>query len=143
MIATDLVDRTGHFMNDEPRSLAQLRDAVHAFAAERDWERFHTPKNLAISLSLEAAEVLEHFQWLTAEESARLDEAARAELAHEIGDVLIYLVRLAELTGIDPLAAACEKMALNARRYPVERSRGSAAKYDRLEPPDRRTDESP
>jgi dCTP diphosphatase len=99
-------------------SLQQLALELRRFAAERDWESFHTPKNLASALIVEAAELLEHFQWLTPEQSGNLTPETRNEVAHEIADVLIYLTRLADQLGIDMLAAASEKMALNARKYP-------------------------
>lgn len=113
-------------------SLQALREAVRAFAAEREWERFHTPKNLAMALAGEAGEVIEHFQWLTAEESAALPEATREEVAMELADVLLYLVRLGDVLGIDLADAARRKLAINAQRYPVDRARGRADKYDRL-----------
>lgn len=99
-------------------SLEQLALELRRFAGERDWEPFHTPKNLAAALIVEAAELLEHFQWLTPEQSCNLAPETRTEVAHEIADVLIYLTRLADQLGIDMLAAASEKMALNARKYP-------------------------
>lgn len=117
-------------MNED--SLLGLRDALRAFAAEREWTPFHTPKNLAMALAGEAGEVIEHFQWLTAEESASLPEAARAEVALELADVLLYLVRLADVLGVDLAAVAQHKLEINAERYPVERARGRADKYDRL-----------
>jgi dCTP diphosphatase len=113
-------------------TLAQLRDDLRKFAAQRDWEQFHTPKNLAMALAIEAAEVMEHFQWLTPEQSAALPAPERKALGHEIADVLLYLTRLADVTGIDPIAAARSKLAINARRYPVRAARGNALKYDRL-----------
>jgi NTP pyrophosphatase (non-canonical NTP hydrolase) len=99
-------------------SLQQLTLEMRRFAGERDWESFHTPKNLASALIVEAAELLEHFQWLTPEQSSNLTPETRIEVAHEIADVLIYLTRLADQLGIDMLAAASEKMALNACKYP-------------------------
>lgn len=117
-----------------PHTLETLRDALRAFARARDWEQFHTPKNLVMALSVETAELLEHFQWLTAAESAALDGAQREAVAQEIGDVLIYLTRLADVLDIDPLAAAFAKIEINARKYPVEKSRGHSRKYDRLDP---------
>jgi len=113
-------------------SLRQIRDALRAFATERDWERFHTPKNLAMALAGEAGEVIEHFQWLSAEESAALPEAGRAEVALELADVLLYLVRLADVMQIDLADAARRKLAINAERYPADKARGSAQKYNRL-----------
>jgi NTP pyrophosphatase (non-canonical NTP hydrolase) len=109
--------------------LTTLRDAMRAFIAERDWEQFHSPKNLAMALSVEAAELVEHFQWLTEEQSRTLDAAARAPVADELADVLLYLVRIADELGIDLHAAARAKMTRNAEKYPVEKARGSARKY--------------
>jgi NTP pyrophosphatase (non-canonical NTP hydrolase) len=99
-------------------NLETLALELRRFAAERNWEPYHTPKNLASALIVEAAELLEHFQWLTPEESRTLPVETRAEVAHEIADVLIYLTRLADLLGIDLLAAASDKMGMNARKYP-------------------------
>lgn len=113
-------------------SLEELRARLAAFAAERDWEQFHSPKNLAMALAAESGELLEHFQWLTEDESTALPEATRDEVALEIADVLLFLVRLADRLGIDPLEAAARKLELNARKYPVDKSRGRATKYDRL-----------
>ena len=113
-------------------TLEHLRLALREFAAERDWQAFHTPKNLAMALAGEAGEVVEHFQWLTAEQSAALDEARREAVALELADVLLYLVRLADVLGVDLAAAARRKMAINAERYPADRARGRADKYDRL-----------
>ncbi|THF63443.1 nucleotide pyrophosphohydrolase [Pseudothauera rhizosphaerae] len=113
-------------------SLETLRDALREFAAAREWEQFHTPKNLAMALSGEAGEVIEHFQWLTAEQSAALPDGVRGEVALELADVLLYLVRLADVLGIDLAEAARRKLAINAERYPVEAARGRADKYDRL-----------
>ena len=100
-------------------SLDDLRERLRRFSAERDWEQYHTPKNLSMSVAIEAAEIMEHFQWLTAAQSFELDDAARREVAHEIADVLLYLVRLADVLEIDMVAAAREKIGLNALKYPV------------------------
>ena len=102
-------------------SLDDLRERQRRFAAERDWEQFHKPKNLAMSVAIEAAEIMEHFQWLTADQCASLDAAARREVGREIADVLLYLVRLADVLDIDLAAAAREKIALNALKYPAQR----------------------
>ena len=110
-------------------SLLALRDELRAFVAARDWDQFHAPKNLAMALMIEAAELAEHFQWLTGEESGRLGRQARAEVSDELADVLVYLVRLADKLGIDLAAAARHKMAKNRRKYPARRVRGSAKKY--------------
>lgn len=107
--------------NMPPDRLDDLRERLRRFAAERDWEQFHTPKNLAMSVAIEAAEIMEHFQWLTAVQSLELDDATRNEVAHEIADVLLYLVRLADVLEIDMVAAAREKIDLNARKYPARR----------------------
>ena len=113
------------------RDLDALRDRLRAFAAARDWERFHSPKNLATALIVEAAELLEHFQWLTEDESRALPPETKAEVATELADVLLYLVRLADQLGIDLHAAAVAKIAANERKYPADKVRGSARKYNR------------
>ena len=99
--------------------LTSLRDALRAFCAARDWHRFHTPKNLVMALSVEAAKLVEHFQWATPEESQNLAAEKRAEVADEIADVLIYLTELADVLDIDPIAAARAKIAKNAVKYPA------------------------
>jgi dCTP diphosphatase len=114
-------------------ALEELTQALRRFAQERDWRQFHSPKNLACALSVEAAELLEHFQWLTEAQSDDLSGDKRAAVGSEMADVLLYLLQLADRLQIDLAAAAREKLALNERRYPVERSRGSSRKYD--EPP--------
>lgn len=113
-------------------TLDRLRDELRAFAAERDWEQFHSPKNLAAALSVEAAELLEIFQWLTEDQSRALAPEAKAAAAEEVADVLLYLVRLADTLGVDPLEAAKAKLAANALKYPVDKSRGSSRKYTEL-----------
>lgn len=121
----------GRRLSDAPiGDLESLRRRVAAFAAERDWDQFHTPKNLAMALSVEAAELAEIFQWLTAEQSESLDAARRRHVADELADVLVYLVRIADRLGIDLLEAAARKLEENARKYPAERVRGQARKYD-------------
>ena len=99
--------------------LTTLRDALRAFCAARDWHRFHTPKNLVMALSVEAAELVEHFQWATPEESLALGPEKRAAVADEIADVLIYLTELADVLGIDPIDAARAKIVKNAAKYPA------------------------
>ena len=110
----------------------QLRDALRQFAAARDWDQFHSPKNLAAALSVEAAELLEHFQWLTEDESKNLSAESRHAVSLEAADVLLYLIRLSDKLNIDLLAAAQEKMRLNAEKYPVDKSRGTSKKYNEL-----------
>jgi NTP pyrophosphatase (non-canonical NTP hydrolase) len=109
-----------------PDSLDQLNARLLAFARERDWEQFHSPKNLAMALAGEAGELLEHFQWLSEQQSAELSAEKKRQVAHELADILNYLVRLAERLDIDLLAAADEKIAINAARYPADKVRGDA-----------------
>ena len=113
-------------------ALAELRDRQRRFAADRDWQQFHAPKNLAMALSVEAAELLEHFQWLTEDASRRLSEEDLTKVREELADVLLYLVRLADELGVDLAAAARDKIELNARKYPVEKAKGRSAKYTEL-----------
>ncbi|HQR54027.1 MAG TPA: nucleotide pyrophosphohydrolase [Burkholderiales bacterium] len=113
-------------------SLVRLRDALLEFAAARDWDQFHTPRNLATALAVEAAELLEPFQWLNEAEAANLPADTRAAVEQEMADVLLYLVRLADRLGVDLEQAAFAKIARNAEKYPVEKSRGSSRKYDEL-----------
>ena len=109
-----------------------LRLTVRKFAEDRDWDQFHSPKNLASALTVEAGELLEQFQWLTEEQSKNLSDAQNAKVKEEIADVLIYLVRLADKLDVDLIAVAREKIARNAQKYPVEKSRGSNKKYTEL-----------
>jgi len=112
--------------------LDELRDALRAFTAARDWDPFHSPKNLAMALSVEAAELLEVFQWITEADSRTLEPAAKAAASEEIADVLLYLILLSDALGVDPLAAAERKIVANAQKYPVEKARGTSKKYDEL-----------
>jgi NTP pyrophosphatase (non-canonical NTP hydrolase) len=112
------------------RDLGELKERVRAFVAERDWDRFHSPKNLAMALSVEASELVELFQWLTEEQSDSLRGAERQRVAEELADVLWFLVRLSDRLDIDLLEAAERKLAENAKKYPADRVRGNAAKYD-------------
>ena len=113
-------------------SLKALSAQLAAFAAERDWDQFHNPKNLAMAVAGEVGELVEHFQWLTPEEAANLSAAVRDEVALEAADVLLFLLRLCDKLGIDLGKAAERKLALNAKKYPVQKSRGRATKYDKL-----------
>ena len=112
------------------RDLAELKQRLRAFVAERDWEQFHSPKNLAMAFSVEASELVELVQWLSEEQSAAPDEKLRQRAAEELADVLWFLVRIADRLDIDLLAAAESKMARNAEKYPAERVRGQSRKYD-------------
>lgn len=109
-----------------------LIKALRQFATERDWDQFHSPKNLACALTVEAAELLEHFQWLTEEQSNSLPLAKRAEIGNEMADVFLYLLQLADKLEIDLVSAAHRKLAINAQKYPVEQSRGLSKKYNEL-----------
>lgn len=109
-----------------------LQASLRTFAAERDWEQFHSPKNLATALSVEAAELLEHFQWLTDEQSRALPPEKRDSVAEEVADVLLYLLQLSDKLAIDPLDAARKKLGINAKKYPVERAKGTSKKYSEL-----------
>ena len=110
----------------------ELRDALRAFAAERDWDQFHSPRNLATALAVEAAELLEPFQWLDDAQSRALSRETRAAVEEEMADVLLYLVRLADRLDVDLEQAARAKLARNAMKYPVEKARGTSRKYDEL-----------
>jgi dCTP diphosphatase len=112
-----------------PHGLTQLRDALRQFADERDWDQFHSPKNLASALAVEAAELLERFQWLTEDQSRKLPPEELARVREEMADVLNYLVRLADKLDVNLLDAARDKIKVNAAKYPVEKARGSARKY--------------
>lgn len=115
-------------MSDSAGTIAGLTERLRTFAAERDWEQFHTPKNLAMALAGEVGELVAEFQWLTPEESARVmaDPEAGARVRAEIGDVMIYLTRLADRLGIDLVEAAIDKLAEAAVRYPPKESATSA-----------------
>jgi NTP pyrophosphatase (non-canonical NTP hydrolase) len=115
-----------------PDPLRELRDALRDFAAERDWDQFHSPRNLATALAVEAAELLEPFQWLDEAQARDLAPATRAAVEEEMADVLLYLVRLADKLDVDLERAARSKILRNAEKYPVERARGSSRKYDEL-----------
>jgi dCTP diphosphatase len=115
-----------------PDALLRLRAALRTFAAERDWDQFHSPRNLATALAVEAAELLEPFQWLTDEQSRDLSPDARTAVEEELADVLLYLVRLADRLDVDLERAAMAKIEKNARKYPVDKARGSSRKYTDL-----------
>lgn len=114
-------------MNDNDFNLLQNR--LTAFARERDWEQFHSPKNLASALIVEAAELLEHFQWLTTEQSEALPADKRREVELEIADIFIYLMRLCERLDVDLRKVVEEKIQMNEEKYPADKVRGSAKKY--------------
>ena len=113
--------------------MEELKLKLRVFAEERDWNQFHSPKNLAMALSVEVAELVEHFQWLTEDQSYIKDPEKVEKIKNEIGDVLIYLTRLSDKLGIDPLAAAKTKMMVNERKYSVDKAKGNAKKYTELD----------
>ena len=114
------------------KELEELRNTLRQFAAERDWDQFHSPKNLASARCVEAAELLEHFQWLTEDQSCNLSPEAKTKVADELADVFVYLIRLADKLDVELIEAARNKIAHNAEKYPVEKARGSARKYTEL-----------
>lgn len=107
-----------------------LKHRIRTFADDRDWHQFHSPKNLAMALAVEAAELLEHFQWLTEEQSRELDPEQLAKVRNELGDVFIYLIRLSDVLGINLLEAAADKLEKNAEKYPAEKVKGKALEYN-------------
>jgi|ERR1019366_2937998 NTP pyrophosphatase (non-canonical NTP hydrolase) len=121
-------------MTDSSTTLADLKSRVLAFARERDWEQFHAPKNLSMALAAEAGELMEHYLWATPEQSRAISEepVKRAKIAEELADVVIYALEFANATRLDVAAAIEAKMAANARKYPVEKSRGRSDKYTEL-----------
>lgn len=122
-------------MSDAQVTFAELKERVLAFAAERDWEQFHSPKNLSMALAAEAAELMEHFLWSDSEASRAMASAGgekAAKVREELADVVIYAMEFANMTGIDLSEAIVEKMAANARKYPVAKAKGNARKYTEL-----------
>jgi len=109
--------------------LESLIEKIRSFNSERDWEQYHSPKNLAMAFSVEVAEIAEHFQWLTDEQSRSLSDEKAAEIRDEIGDAMILLMNLSDKLGVDPIAAAEQKLEKNRQKYPVEKARGNSKKY--------------
>ena len=114
--------------------LHRISLALHEFAIDRDWVQFHSPKNLAMALSAEAGELIEHFQWLTEEQSSNLDDKQLNAIQEEIADVFIYLIKLSDKLNIDLLEAARHKIDINHKKYPVDKVKGSSRKYTEYEP---------
>ncbi len=114
------------------RELSDLVQKLRDFAAERDWDQFHSPKSLACALSVEAGEILEHFQWMKDSESAALPEETRSQVSLELADVFLYLLRLADKLDVDLVDAAKQKLEINARKYPVDLAKDSSKKYREL-----------
>jgi dCTP diphosphatase len=121
-------------LSDSATTVSELRERVLAFVRERDWEQFHSPKNLSMALAAESGELMEHFLWATPEESRTIaaDPAKRSRIAEELADVVIYALEFANATGLDVAASIEAKMAANARKYPIEKSKGRSAKYTEL-----------
>ena len=121
-------------LTDPTTTIADLKSRVLAFARERDWEQFHAPKNLSMALAAEAGELMEHFLWATPEQSSAIakDPAKRGKIEDELADVVIYALEFANAAGMDVAAAIGRKMAQNAKKYPVEKSRGRSNKYTEL-----------
>ncbi|QOW22738.1 MULTISPECIES: nucleotide pyrophosphohydrolase [Lysobacteraceae] len=117
------------------QDIETLRNALREFAEARDWKQFHSPKNLAMALSVEAAELLEHFQWLTDEQSRSLSSKKHEQVSDEIADVFIYVLQLADKLSVDPVAAAWRKMKKNGEKYPVDLAKGQSTKYTDLPSP--------
>lgn len=109
--------------------MESLMKKIRVFNSERDWEQYHSPKNLSMAFSVEVAEIAEHFQWLTEEQSRSLSDEKAAEIRDEIGDAMILLMNLSDKLGVDPIAAAEQKLEKNRQKYPVEKARGNAKKY--------------
>ncbi|MHB1398972.1 MAG: nucleotide pyrophosphohydrolase [Trichloromonadaceae bacterium] len=116
-------------MGDERITLQELKERMADFVRERDWEQFHTPKNLSMSIAIEAAELMEHFQWLTVEQSRNLAPEALAEIGEELADIVIYSLSMANALKLDLADTVQAKMEKNIRKYPSERVRGKAHKY--------------
>ena len=114
-------------------SLQDLCERLQAFVDERDWQQFHSPKNLAMAMIVEAGELVEHFQWMTEQQSRELTPEKKELVAQEIADTFVYLLRIAEVLDIDIIEAANSKLELNAKKYPVDKARGSNAKYTEYE----------
>ena len=109
--------------------LDTLTQQLRQFAQARDWEQFHAPKNLSMAISIEAAELMEHFQWLSEAQSKQLNDQQHQDVRHEMADIFLYLLRLADQLNIDLIASAEEKMRINEKKYPAEQARGRADKY--------------
>lgn len=121
-------------LSDSSTTVSELRERILAFVRERDWEQFHTPKNLSMALAAETGELMEHFLWASPEESRAVaaDPARRSKIAEELADIVIYALEFANATGLDVAASIESKILANARKYPVEKAKGRSAKYTEL-----------
>ena len=129
------MDQKNKTYTDKATTLQELKDFMGKFVEERDWTRFHAPKNLSMSIAIEAAELMEKFQFLTNEESIKIAQTHKEEVAHELVDVLAYMLSFANMCDIDLTATYMEKMKLNAKKYTVELAKGDFGKYTKLEKP--------
>lgn len=127
-----------HYRRGHMDPIKEIQANLRTFAQERDWNQFHSPKNLAIALSVEASELLEHFQWLDTDKSERtaLPDSTMSDVEKELADVFLYLARLSDRLGVDLLEAARKKMEINAQKYPIALSKGNAVKYSRRDKDD-------
>ncbi|PLY03618.1 MAG: NTP pyrophosphohydrolase [Desulfuromonas sp.] len=116
-------------MSDQVTTIQELKERMSRFVHERDWEQFHTPKNLSMSIAIEAAELMEHFQWLTVEQSKNLDPEALLDIREELADIVIYALSLSNFLNIDLAEAIIDKMEKNIRKYPKDKVRGKSHKY--------------
>jgi NTP pyrophosphatase (non-canonical NTP hydrolase) len=123
---------SGELRGEDETALRRLRERLRVFASVRDWTQFHSPKNLAIALSVEAAELLEHFQWISDKDSLSMPSAKIGKIEEEMADVFLYLIRLADILNVDLVQAADRKIEANSQKYPIEKSRGHAKKYTEL-----------
>lgn len=123
-------------MSDDQTTLEELKERMAEFVARRDWQQFHTPKNLSMSIAIEAAELMEHFQWLTLEQSASLAPEKLAEVGEELADIVIYALSMSNALGLDLSRTILDKMEKNIKKYPAEKVRGKAHKYSYYSEPD-------
>jgi NTP pyrophosphatase (non-canonical NTP hydrolase) len=114
---------------ESSKDIDKLKKLVEAFAVERDWEKFHTPKNLAMALSVEVSELTEIFQWLTPEQSCSLNDAKQSDVNDELADIFIYILRISSVMNIDLFSSVQNKIIKNSKKYPIELVKGSAKKY--------------
>lgn len=119
-------------MSQELLDIKKIKRNLHSFAKEREWEKFHSPKNLSMALSCESAELLEHFQWLTEEQSKAISSETRVEVGEEIADILLYAFRLCDVLNLDVTRIVEDKFQKNIKKYPVDKARGIATKYTKL-----------
>ena len=116
-------------MADQKTTIQELKQRVVSFVAERDWQQFHSPKNLSMSIAIEAAELMEHFQWLTVEQSKELDAEALQDISEELADIVIYTLSMANSLSLDLADTVFKKIEKNSRKYPAEKVRGKSHKY--------------